>query len=426
VTFAITAGPVAVSASASAQPFVSAQAGDKDIWIGETRVSTQDLSTLETVDLGDWGAGTSTSANPTYDRINDAILTRGTLESDITMRLLHRHGGYRVSGPIYANQEFLEVEEMFAAAVGGNIITHEGSVLLEPGQAKSVVETFTDDDLLIGEEATWNGGFLSESSSEWVNTIVANYIEPDQKWNPHNAPVLRDDDDIIADGRPREAQITLRLVRYLAQAMRVGEINRRLGRLGGRGSVKLGPRFCQLEAGDWVAYQSDLFFGGATKTLQVLAADLDEKWQIALSLREIAATVYADDADFPSDQSQPTTTPPPPDIGEPGSADWALAATTLDSAGASVPALKITGAVPDDENAEAVIVEYWLSDGVTDPTADPDAVPWIMVGTLSARHSRNRHHRACWRRHLLHRAFLCGQRRAWRPPGARARHRRRP
>jgi hypothetical protein len=380
-TFAITA-TATISGAGLDNHFLGVRNGDEDIWLGFKRVSTQDLSIIETATPSDWVTGTS-SANPVYDKINDGILTRDTLDTGITDRLLHRHGGYRVAGPIYSTQEFIDVEGMFAAAVGGNIVTFEGGILLEPGQAKSVVATITDDDLLVGSEVNWNQGFLSESDGEWVNTVVGTYVEPDQKWNSHNTPPLRDTADITADGKPREATITLRLVRYAAQAMRVSEINRRLGRLWGRASVKLGPRFCELEAGDWISWTSDRYFAGTAKTFRIDANNVDEKWQNALTLRSIETSVYADDADFPTDQSVATFTPPPPDIGTPDEANWALTAITLDSAGASVPALHIEGDSSDDTYAEAVIVEYWLSDGATDPTADPDAIPWINDGRFT-------------------------------------------
>jgi hypothetical protein len=87
-----------------------------------------------------------------YDPFNHAIWTLHGAHQ--TIRFLDIHGGYRIAGPIYANQEFLEVEEMFAAATAGSIITHEGSVELEPGQAKSVVASFTDADLLAGSQVS--------------------------------------------------------------------------------------------------------------------------------------------------------------------------------------------------------------------------------------------------------------------------------
>lgn len=346
-------------------------------WADFTQVSLEDGSTIRSVDPSDWVAET-TVGDEFYDLFNHAIWAAQSGHQ--TIRFLDIHGGYRIAGPIYASQEFLEVEEMFAAATAGSIITREGSVELEPGQAKSVVASFTDDDLLAGSEVSWNQGFLSESDPEWVNTVVARYVEPDQQWTDHAAPVVRDTDDILADGKPREASITLRLVRYQQQALRVAEINRRLGRLWGRANVKLGPRFCEIEDGDWVAWTSARYFAGGTKIFRVEAYSIDEKWQNSLTLREINGSVYADDAIFPEDHSVSNPSPVPPDIGEPESDNWTLSAVTLSSGGASIPALRVAGSADDDESVSEIIIEYWLYDGVTDPTADPDAIAWTSAG----------------------------------------------
>jgi hypothetical protein len=286
---------------------------------------------------------------------------------------------FRIAGPVYANQDFIDVEEMFAAATAGSVVTREGSVELEPGQAKSVVATFTDKDILSASKVSWNEAILSESNAEWVNTVVARYVEPSQKWNDHAAPVVRNTLDIIADGRPREASLALRLVRYVAQALRCAEVTRRLGREWGRATVTLGPRFCEIEDGDWVAWQSDRRFGGATRTFRVDAYSIDEKWQNTLTLREISASVY-DEGAFDPDHSDVTPTTPPPDIGEPAGANWSLAAVTLSNGGVSVPALEVTGSTSDDDTAEQVIIEYWKYDGVTNPVTDPDDPAWIMEG----------------------------------------------
>lgn len=288
---------------------------------------------------------------------------------------------YRVAGPVYASQAHLEVEEMFAAATGGSIVTVEGSVELEPGQAKSVVASFTDEDLLSGSKVGWNEAILSDSSGEWINSVVARYVEPTQKWNDHAAPVVRSTDDILADGRPRETSITLRFVRWVAQALRVAEIARRMGRVWGRASVTLGPRFCELEAGDWVNWTSARRFGGATRTFRIEAHSINEKWQNTLTLREIYASIFADDGVFDPDYSEANQPPPPPDIGAPEADSWALSATNLGSGGAVVPALVIEGACEDDF-AEAIIFEYWQDDGVINPIADPDDPTWTVHGQL--------------------------------------------
>lgn len=354
--------------------------GSDTIWAQIYEISLIDGSVIRSFTYSDWYLG---AGSDMYDPVNNALFGQKPADSAHVNWLFLPSARYLVAGPVYSNQEHIDVEAMFEAATAGNITTTEGAILLEPGQAKSVVATITDDDLLVGAETSWNLGFLSESNNEWVNTVVANYIEPAQKWNSHNTPPLRDEADIIADGRPREAQLPLRLVRYADQAMRIAEINRRLGRLWGRVTITLGPRRCELEAGDWIAWQSDLYFGGGTKTFCIKSSAIDEKWQNTITMRETAASVYADDGVFAADQSKAAAPTLLPQIGSPASADWALTATTLVSAGTTVPALEIAGAMPADENAENITVEYWKSDGVTDPTANPDAIPWTMAGPYS-------------------------------------------
>src|SRR3546814_10231003 len=67
---------------------------------------------------------------------------------------------------------------------------------------------------------------LSMASEEWVNTIVASYIEPTQKWAEHGAPVRRETADIVADGKPREQRMMLGFVTWVKQAGRVAEVAR--------------------------------------------------------------------------------------------------------------------------------------------------------------------------------------------------------
>lgn len=290
---------------------------------------------------------------------------------------------YTFNCPIYSQQPFIEVEEMFAAATGGQIVTREGSVELEPGAAKSVVASFTDDDLIAGSEVSWNQGILSESDQEWVNTVVARYVEPTQKYADHSAPVIREATYILEDGKPREAQVTLRGVDNTAQAQRVAQILLRLGRLWGRGTVTLGPRFCEIEDGDWVNWVSPRRFPDApdnTITFRVEAYQVNEKWQNTLTLRQINSDVYTDLPLRPdySDPFEPTEEPP--DIGAPESDNWTLSSVTLDSDGASRPALRISGSADDDDLVSSIRFEYWKDDGVTDPESDDPT--WIVYGLL--------------------------------------------
>src|SRR3546814_21199595 len=84
----------------------------------------------------------------------------------------------------------------------------------------------------------------------------------------------------------------LGFVTCVKQAGRVAEVARRFGRLRGRAEVTLPPRFAFIEEGDWVGWQSDRRFGGATMTFRVESWGSNEAWHHSLRLRQISASVF--------------------------------------------------------------------------------------------------------------------------------------
>jgi hypothetical protein len=274
---------------------------------------------------------------------------------------------YTIGGVVASTESFIEVETDFAAAVGGVISQPEGAVEVDPGEARAVVATFTDDDLLVGSTVTWNEGILGASDNDWINTVAARFVDPGQRWNVRSAPVRRDTADVIADGGPREVQPQLDLVTNDPQAQRVAEIIRRLGRLWGRAQVTLPPRFSFIEEGDWVAWQSNRRFGGATLTFRVDAWGSDKAWHHQLSLRQIDASVYSDTAPL-DDGVVAAPNPAPPAIAAPDVAAWSAAA-----GGAGL--IVVTGAT-DDPAAELVLFEF-----VQSATAPVPTTAWTEAGT---------------------------------------------
>lgn len=279
---------------------------------------------------------------------------------------------YRIGGVISAADTFVTVEEAFASACAGTIIQPEGAVEIDPGAARAVVASFTDADLLVGSKVRWQS-FLGQADADWINTVVPGYIEPAQKWGQHAAPVLRDTADLTTDGGPRELSLSLAMVTNAAQAGRVGEILRRMGRLFGRGQVTLPPRFSGIEEGDWISWQSARYFGGATKVLRVDAWGSDQGWRHQLTLREIAATVFTDVAAL-ADGAVTTSQAARAAIAAPGAGAWALSAGYLTAGGIKSPALVITGA-SDNPAAARIRFEYVLGAGV--PTG---ATVWSDAG----------------------------------------------
>jgi hypothetical protein len=281
---------------------------------------------------------------------------------------------YRIGGVAASTEAFIDVEGDFAAACAGVISQPEGAVEVDPGEAKAAVAHFTDADLIVGSKVRWNEGILGQQDASWLNTVVARYVEPAQRWAQHSAPVLRDLADITADGAPREQQLALDFVTNGAQAQRVGEIFRRFGRLWGRATVTLPPRFAFIEEGDWVTWQSDRRFGGATLTFRVEAWGSDAAWHHTLTLRQISASVYSDTAPL-DDGSIASDQDPPPVVGAPDPASWTAAIVTLDGGGVEVPALRIAGVV-EDPAARFVVFEY-----VEQVAAPGPSTVWSFVGS---------------------------------------------
>ena len=196
---------------------------------------------------------------------------------------------YAVGAVVRASDSFESVAQMFAEAMAGVISQPEGAVFVEPGQAKSPVATITDADLLIGQAASFQP---FRSDSDRVNTVIARYVEPRQKWAETSAPVSRDLDDLAADGGPRELTLSLAFVHSVTRAQRAADIRRRKARLEATAGVMLGPRFAHLEAGDWIGWESARRFGGATRYFRITASGLDQAWRNTLALEEIDFDVF--------------------------------------------------------------------------------------------------------------------------------------
>ncbi|WP_370189234.1 phage tail protein [Qipengyuania sp.] len=312
---------------------------------------------------------------------------------------------YTFNGLIGADEEFLTVEGYFAAAMAGIIRQPEGSIEVEPGQAKAVVAEITDLDILNLAEVQYEA-FRGEGDREWINSVIPRYVEPDQKWKMHTASIRRDYADIIADGGQRVETLELKQVTVEGQAERCAEITRKLGRLQGKGGLSLGPRFCELEEGDWIGWTSARHFGGARKVFRIESYQRDGKWHIRIDLREIAASVYAFDPASDSNPNTATATQQaaPPAIDAPGAAAWSLLGGQVSGPRGDQPALFLSGA-SDDSLAQAIRVEQRVSGttpwihggdfppamtekaitGVADETAYEVAVSYVVSGEPGAR-----------------------------------------
>ncbi|MEH6721948.1 MAG: phage tail protein [Qipengyuania sp.] len=280
---------------------------------------------------------------------------------------------YTFNGMIGADEDFLSAEGYFAAAMAGIIRQPEGSIEVEPGQAKAVVAEITDRDILNLAEVEYEE-FRGEGDQEWINTVIPRYVEPAQKWKMHAAAIRRVYADIIVDGGQRVDPLDLKQVTVEGQAQRCGEIRRRMGRLQAKAGLSLGPRFCELEEGDWIGWTSARHFAGARKVFRIETYQRSGKWHMRLELREIAASVFEWDPETDDTPNTATATQqdPPPAIAAPGAETWSVTGGQVSGSRGDQPALFLTGA-SDDSLAQAIRVEY-RTDGTTE---------WVQVADFS-------------------------------------------
>lgn len=258
---------------------------------------------------------------------------------------------YTANGVISAAQSFIEVEEMFAAAMAGVIVQRDGGVEVEPGQAKAAVVTIRDGDLVSGEAVTFSE-FLPDTDGGRINTVIPRYVSPEQGWKDHGGPPRRNLADIAEDGGPREMTLPLMLVTSARQADSCAEIARLRGRLERRATLVLPPDYAEIEEGDWIAWQSDRYHDGAAVRYQVTSYSLDEKWRLRLSLEEIASSVYG-----VPDPIEDKADPPPPPVPVDALQLFGVNAEGITLAGetSTLPAVRFTWDVQVEDTAITAI-----------------------------------------------------------------------
>lgn len=280
---------------------------------------------------------------------------------------------YTVGGVIRSNQAFIDVEEMFAAAMAGRIIQPNGGVAVEPGQAKVPVE-ITDDDLVTGREIVFN---RFKPDSDLINSIIPRYVEPAQRWQDHAAGIQRDVTDLTADGGPREESLSLSLVTRRSQAERIGAIRRAEARLERSAAIVLLPRFAAIEEADWIRWTSARWTGGLPVDFRVTKFDLDEGWNNALALEEVSDAVYDGIAGVtPTLPALPST---PPDAL--ALQDVAAEAIEIEGDdGSIIPAIRLTWAAPPDPAVERIRAEVRVFEGAV---IVPTLTDQVNAGTLT-------------------------------------------
>lgn len=266
---------------------------------------------------------------------------------------------YRVGAVVRADETWIDIEENFAAAMGGQLVERSGAIGVDIGVAKTPEAAFTDDDLIVGKEVRYQAKLARD---EMCNTVVARYPEPAQLYEDTSAPIRRSLEDIAADGQPYEESLQLVFVRSGTQAQRIAEIHRRKKRLQAVAAVTLGPRFMLLEDADWVTWTSNRRFGGDSVNFEIHGVAVDQAGFTSLALKQINSSVFAwNPATDELDPLNPAYLPPA-SLADAELEDVAVEPTTRTDGAQQLPAILVTWTPPTDASIKSVLIQWRRQD----------------------------------------------------------------
>lgn len=304
------------------------------------------------------GPGRSAEEAPPELVIADA----NVCDEDVALKAGGTEKRYRAGGIISAAERWIDIEEHFAAAMGGQLVERAGAIGVDPGVAKVVEFEFDDGDLLAKQPMRYQA---KVGRSKLTNSVIARYVEPALLYGQNSAPIRRSLEDIAEDGEARDETIDLVLVQSGTQAQRCAEIKRRRGRLQPNAIIPLGPRAMRLEDGDWVGWTSARRFGGDQRTFEVLGVEHLATCDVRIAISQTAASVYSwNPATDELDPNDPAYLAP----GAPGAASIAdFDAEPLEitsESGVSSGGIRATWTPPNDITITGVRLEYRPKGGV--------------------------------------------------------------
>jgi hypothetical protein len=180
-TMTIVDGPVSTNSynGSNQAPFVGVDQGAKTIWIGFTQYSTQDLSELETFSSSSWATGTSDDS-PIYDPINDAIWTKGTLDSGITIRYLNRVSplGVTLQTIVDSVSDWVDLTEKDTSALTQPILGYS----VTQGTGKDMIGPLLDIHDVDARPHDFEVQFLNRGSAPSGTLLTEDFVRADNRY----------------------------------------------------------------------------------------------------------------------------------------------------------------------------------------------------------------------------------------------------
>ena len=309
----------------------------RGIWLNGQRVAGMNCP-AGMLPLSDWTAAANAC---------DEIVTKkdGTTEAR-----------YTADGVFSTASPHREILRALITSCAGKLVDTGGVLRPLTGVASPAVLAITDDDLMASGDIEI---IEKKSRADLVNAVFGSCHDPAQQYEATALPPRISPADEATDGARLERHYALDLVTSTTQGQRVLEILRRKGRYQATAKVSLCARCSGLEAGDVISWTSARY-GWVNRLFEVTTGAVnDAHTEIAVTLEETAAAIYAWTAG--TDELDPLAPMTVPAGGTPAVSIAGLVVTNAAVAsdgGGQRPALFLTWTPPADPSIVAIDVLY--------------------------------------------------------------------
>lgn len=259
---------------------------------------------------------------------------------------------YSTSMVIRDDQKNIDVLRALDQCMAAAAVERQGAFAPIAGAGYTSIDTFTDADLVTGEDFLFSA---KRSRTELINAVYGQFLNPAAQWQMDSYPSItdaaleaEDDEKLPSEG------VDFPCVISHFQAQRLARIILNLSRCQASLSCVVGFHKIWYEVGDWIDFSSSTTV--YSKTYQIVGRKIDRKnRKVYLVLQEITAAAYGDHVleDLSptvtdGDQLRPTTV-----------ASFNIQASTITNAdGRVLPSLRFTWTPPDDPTIDRVVIEY--------------------------------------------------------------------
>jgi hypothetical protein len=197
---------------------------------------------------------------------------------------------YRCSIAITDDRANSDVLSSIRSATAGWSLERGGQFGPISGVPQTVIsaDAFTDDDMIVGELATFT---KYRSRSDLVTAVYGQFSDPFQFWASAAFPGREDPADDSAIGERIAKSIDLTQVYSSSQAQRIAESERRRSLQQGQGTATLPAKWIGVQPGDWLPFNSARH---GNMTVLVTGAALNTARQmVTITYERISPTVYS-------------------------------------------------------------------------------------------------------------------------------------